>query len=78
MAIYKRGEVYWYKFRFAGREIRESAKTKLKTLAKKAEEKRKRELPVLHHKAGHCRGDELSLNQYERVGMRTGIEDEAR
>ena len=44
VAIYKRGEVYWYKFRFAGREIRESAKTKLKTLAKKAEEKRRREL----------------------------------
>jgi integrase len=44
VAIYKRGEVYWYKFRFVGREIRESAKTKLKTLAKKAEEKRKREL----------------------------------
>ena len=44
VAIYRRGEVYWYKFRFAGREIRESAKTKLKTLAKKAEEKRRREL----------------------------------
>ena len=44
MSIYKRGEVYWYKFRFAGREIRESAKTALKTLAKKAEEKRRREL----------------------------------
>lgn len=44
MAVYKRGETYWYKFRFAGREIRESAKTTLKTLAKKAEEKRRREL----------------------------------
>ena len=44
MAVYKRGNVYWYKFWFAGREIRESAKTELKTLAKKAEEKRRREL----------------------------------
>jgi integrase len=44
VAVYRRGNVYWYKFRFAGREIRESAKTPLKTLAKKAEEKRRREL----------------------------------
>jgi integrase len=46
VAIYKRGDVFWYKFRFAGRTIRESAKTGLKTLAKKAEEKRRRELEL--------------------------------
>ena len=44
MAVFQRGGVYWYKFRFAGREIRESAKTKSKTLAKQAEQKRRREL----------------------------------
>jgi hypothetical protein len=33
-----------YRFWFAGREIRESAKTKSKTLAKKAAESRLREL----------------------------------
>ena len=44
MAVYKRGNVWWYKFRFAGRVIRESAKTNLKTLAKMAEAKRRREL----------------------------------
>jgi len=36
--------VWWYKFYFAGRPIRESAKTESKTLAKQAEQKRRREL----------------------------------
>ncbi len=26
MAVYKRGKVYWYKFRFNGEQIRESTK----------------------------------------------------
>jgi integrase len=44
MAVYKRGDVWWYKFRFANRMIRESAKTGSKTVAKDAEQKRRREL----------------------------------
>jgi hypothetical protein len=36
--------VWWYDFIFAGKRIRESAKTKLKTLARMAEQKRRREL----------------------------------
>ena len=44
MAVYKRGNVYWYKFSFGNRLIRESAKTHLKTLAKEAERQRRREL----------------------------------
>lgn len=36
--------VWWYKFYFAGQCIRESAKTASKTLAKQAEQKRRREL----------------------------------
>ena len=44
MAVYKRGDVWWYKFRFAGRPIRESAKTGSKTVAKEAEKQRRREL----------------------------------
>src|SRR5437879_4228286 len=35
---------WWYDFTFAGRRIREPAKTKLKTLARMAEQKRRREL----------------------------------
>lgn len=44
MGVYKRGNTYWYEFTFSGRRIRESAKTHSKTIAKKAEQKRRREL----------------------------------
>lgn len=44
MSVFKRGGVYWYHFLFAGRHIQESAKTTSKTLAKSAEQKRRREL----------------------------------
>jgi integrase len=40
----KPGAIWWYKFYFAGKLIRESAKTSSKTLAKQAEQKRRREL----------------------------------
>jgi integrase len=36
--------VWWYDFTFAGKRIRESAKTSLKTLARMAEQKRRRDL----------------------------------
>ena len=44
MAVFPRGEVYWYEFWFAGQRVRESAKTTSKTLAKDAEKNRRREL----------------------------------
>ena len=44
MAVYKRGDVWWYKFSFANKLIRESAKTTRKSLAKEAEKNRRREL----------------------------------
>src|SRR5581483_10602953 len=44
MSVYKRGDVWWYKFKFAGQAIRESAKTNSKTVAKKAMDARRREL----------------------------------
>lgn len=44
VSVYKRGGVWWYSFTFAGKRIQESAKTRLKTLARAAEEKRRREL----------------------------------
>ena len=34
--------VWWYEFSFAGKRIRESAKTHLKTVAKEAEKNRRR------------------------------------
>jgi hypothetical protein len=44
MSVYKRGDVWWYKFRFAGQMIRESSKSESKTVAKDAERARHREL----------------------------------
>jgi hypothetical protein len=44
MAVYSRGKVYWYKFYFAGRFVCESSKSSSKTIAKNAEQQRKREL----------------------------------
>jgi len=44
MAVYKRGKLWWYSFIFAGRRIQEAAKTPSKTVAKLAEQKRRREL----------------------------------
>src|SRR3954470_17336480 len=44
MAVYKRGELYWYEFIFAGKRIREPAKTTSKTVAKEAERNRRRAL----------------------------------
>lgn len=42
--LYQRGGVWWYKFRFAGRLFRESAKTASKALARQAERKRHQQL----------------------------------
>src|SRR5216684_4007725 len=42
--LYQRGGVWWFKFMFGGRMIRESAKTTSKELARRAELKRHREL----------------------------------
>ncbi len=44
MSVYKRGDVWWYKFRFAGHAIRESSKSESKTVAKDAERARHREM----------------------------------
>jgi integrase len=44
MAVYRRGKAWWYEFIFAGRRVRESAKTTSKTVAKEAEKKRRRKL----------------------------------
>lgn len=44
MAVFKRGDTYWYEFIFAGKRIRESAKTHSKTVAKEAEKDRRRSL----------------------------------
>jgi integrase len=42
--LYKRGNVWWFKFRFQGQVIRESTKTGSKTVARDAERARRRDL----------------------------------
>jgi integrase len=42
--LYKRGKIWWFKFRFAGRVIREPAKIGSKTLAADGERQRRRQL----------------------------------
>jgi hypothetical protein len=37
LAVYKRGDLYWYEFEFSGERIRESAKTRNKNIALKKE-----------------------------------------
>jgi len=44
MSLYRRGDVWWYKFRFAGQMVRESSKSESKTVARDAERARRREL----------------------------------
>jgi integrase len=44
MALFKRGKIWWYEFLFARRRVRESAKTTSKTVARLAEQKRRRQL----------------------------------
>lgn len=46
MSLLKRGSVWWYEFWFAGRRIQESSKSASKTIAKQAEQQRKRELEL--------------------------------
>jgi integrase len=44
VSVYKRGDVWWYKFHFAGQIIRESSKSDSKTVAREAERARHRQL----------------------------------
>jgi integrase len=50
--IYRRGKngTYWFRFRFGGRFIHESARTTSKTLAREAERERRRELVLTWNK----------------------------
>ena len=44
MSLFRRGGVWWYEFWFAGRRVQESSKTTSKTVARTAEQNRRREL----------------------------------
>lgn len=42
--LYRRGQVWWLRIKFAGLVIRESAKTSSKAVARRVEQKRRRDL----------------------------------
>src|SRR2546427_5803732 len=44
MAVYKRGQIWWYEFTFCGQRIRESSRSASKMLAQAAERARRRQL----------------------------------
>jgi integrase len=46
MSLYRRGRVWWFKFQFQGQVIRDSAKTRSKTIARDAERARRRDLEL--------------------------------
>ena len=46
MSLYRRGDIWWYKFKFAGQTIRESSRSTSKTLARDAERARRHQLEV--------------------------------
>jgi hypothetical protein len=68
MAVFKRGGVWWYKFYFVGQFIRESAKTTSKTVAKDAENQRRRELEQGYHN--------LPQRRENRIRQLRGVADE--
>jgi hypothetical protein len=47
--LYKRGQIGWFKFNFAGRTYQESGKTKSKGVARDAERQRRRSLEEGFH-----------------------------
>ena len=47
--LYKRGNVWWFKFVFAGRTVRESSKSASKVVARDAERRRRRDLEEGYH-----------------------------
>lgn len=55
MAVFRRGQTWWYKFYFAGRLIRESSKSNSKTVARGAEKQRRRELESGFHNLTQAR-----------------------
>ena len=59
MGVYKRGDVWWYKFKFAGRTIRESAKSNSKTVARESERQRRRELEEGYNNLGDRRDERI-------------------
>ncbi len=72
MSLFRRGQVWWYKFRFAGQVIRESSRSKSKTVARDAERSRRRELEGSYNRISKPRTAQLFSGAAE-TWLRTKI-----
>ena len=59
MSLFRRGNVWWYEFWFAGRRIQESSKSSSRTVAKGAEHTRRRELEQGFNNFEDTRGERV-------------------
>jgi len=59
MSLFKRGNVWWYSFFFAGQLVRESSKSTSKTIAKSAEQERRRELEAGYNNVKEVRQNRI-------------------
>ena len=59
MAPFQRGKLWWYKFYFAGQFICESSKSSSKTVAKNAEQQRRRELEAGYNNIKEARQERV-------------------
>lgn len=65
MSVYRRGKKWWYKFQFAGQPIREPSKSESRTVAKKAERSRRRELEESFNRISRPRAAQLFQSSAE-------------
>ena len=59
MSLLRRGDIWWYEFWFAGRRVQESSKSTSKTVAKTAEQNRRRELEQGFNNVSDTRRDRI-------------------
>jgi integrase len=69
LSLYKRGNIYWYNFLFGGRHIQESAKTTKRTVAKLAEQNRRRDCERAYTAIGYNAIEERKqrVNTFSRL-----------
>jgi integrase len=59
MSLFRRGNIWWYSFFFAGQLIRESSRSTSKTIAKSAEQERRRELEAGYNNVKEVRQNRI-------------------
>jgi len=79
MSLFRRGDVWWYEFWFAGRRIQESSKSPSKTSARTAEQNPRRELESIVKKqtdagsSGQQTGQAEGSLQKALHGLQNGV-----